>query len=152
MSHPIRCHQCGASMTPGPDGRVHACAYCGAKVQAAIDAAQLGAGLKLDASNIDAFLTRLAAALQDALGAQLKIQRDADVIVVLEINLDPDLFGARRDARGKVVGQYKKLVRGVALKTATHPLDRWVPMLMEALAKHANDNARLAQALSGMGM
>jgi hypothetical protein len=138
-------------MAPAADGRIHACAYCGAKIQVAIDADQLAAGLKLDAGNIDAFLVQLETVLAAALGHKLKVQRDGDTIVVLEINLDPELFVARRDAHG-VVGQHKRLVRGVALKTATHPLDRWVVMLHRALAAHANENARLAQALTNLRM
>jgi hypothetical protein len=54
---------------------------------------------------------------------------------------------AKRETHG-IVTQYKKLVRGIALKTTHHPLDRWVQLLTEALASHANENARVAQVLS----
>jgi len=147
MSEQVRCTSCGASMTPREDGRVHACPYCGAEVQVAIDSKQIALGLKLDMKNVDAFLTRLAGALQTALGDRTRLQLDGTQIIVFEVNLDPHLFVAKRSSRG-LVAQYKKLVRGVALKTATHPLDQWVEMLTEALALHANENARLAQALT----
>ena len=47
-----------------------------------------------------------------------------------------------------MVGQYKKLVRGIALKTQHHPLDKWVELLIASLAAYANENARVAQVLS----
>jgi hypothetical protein len=147
VTSPVTCGNCGAPMTPRADGRTHACPYCNTVIQVAIDEQQLAAGLKLDTSNIDAFLARLASSLQDGLGDRTRIQKDGDRIVVFEVNLDPDVFIARRDAHG-VVCQYRKLVRGVALKTATHPVDRWVEMLMKALASHSNENARAAQALA----
>ncbi len=145
----VRCENCGATMTPNSDGRVHVCAYCGAEVQVAIDGAQIAAGLALDLGDVDAFLERLAGAMTTALGERARIKRHGAEIVVVELNLDPHMFVAKREQSGDVRAQYKKLVRGVALKTRTHPLDEWVELLMEALAAHANENARVAQALAG---
>lgn len=149
MSDQVRCTSCGASMTPKSDGRVHACPYCGAEVQVAIDGAQIAAGLQVDLKDVHAFLAKLAGAMEGALGERVKVHREGARVIVLEVNLDPDAFVAKVDARGAVVAQYKKLVRGVALKTATHPLDRWYDMLTHSLARHANENARVAQALTG---
>jgi len=145
----VKCANCGASMTPKTDGRVHSCPYCGAEVQLAISSEQIASGLALDMKNMDAFMTRLAVSMLDALGDRARVQKDGERIIVLELNLDPHMFVAKREQKGGVLAQYKKLVRGVALKTATHPLDRWVAMLMDALAEHANENARVAQALRG---
>jgi hypothetical protein len=147
VSQGVECHNCGAPMQPRPDGRTHACQYCRTVVQVAIDEQQIAAGLKVDLSNIDAFLARLASSLHDALGERVRVQHSGGRIAHLEVNLDPDVFIARHEPHG-VVCQYRKLVRGVALKTATHPVDHWVEMLMKALAGHSNENARVAQALT----
>ena len=75
-----------------------------------------------------------------------RLQRDGGRISSFEINLDPDLFVARRDAHGLTL-QHKRMVRGIALKTATHPVERWVEMLTAALAAHANTSASAAQVI-----
>jgi hypothetical protein len=49
-----------------------------------------------------------------------------------------------------VLTQHKKMVRGIALKTATHPIDAWVDMLMRALAAHANENSRATAAVQAI--
>jgi hypothetical protein len=147
MSHQIRCDSCGAPMTPTADGRLHACDYCGAKIQAAIDGAQVAAGFKLDLANVEAFLNELSRSLHGGLGERTKLHVEGTRIMLFEINLEPDLFLVKRESHG-VVAQHKKLVRGIALKTNTHPLDRWVQMLADALAAHANENARVAQVLA----
>ncbi|MCE9576137.1 MAG: transposase [Deltaproteobacteria bacterium] len=143
----LRCSTCGAAMKPDANGRLYACHYCGAEVQAAIDATQIAAGLKLDLANADAFLNGLATALHGHLGTRTTLRAAGGRVDHFEINLDPDLFVVKREGHG-VVAQYKKLVRGVALKTHTHPLDRWVQLLTKALASHANENARVAQVLA----
>ena len=134
-------------MAPGSDGRTYVCAYCEGKQQVAIDSAQIAEGLKVDLSNVDAFIHRLAHGLHGHMGTRTKLILEAGVVSHFEINLDPDLFVAKRGPTG-VVAQHKKLVRGIALKTVAHPLDRWVDLLTRALAGHANENARVAQVVS----
>jgi hypothetical protein len=134
-------------MAPGADGRTYDCPYCGARQQEAIASEQLAQGLKLDLSNVDAFIHQLAHQLHGHFGERTKLRLDGAVVSHFEINLDPDLFVAKREA-DRVVAQHKKLVRGIALKTAIHPLDTWVQMLTRSLASHANENARVAQVLS----
>jgi len=114
-----------------------------------VEATQIAAGMRLDLSNASAFLTRLAHALETAMADRTKIQRHGAEVVVIELDLSPDLFIAKREARG-VLAQHKKIVRGIALKTATHPLDRWVEMVTAALASHANEDARATHALSAL--
>ena len=147
MTATVHCTECGAPMHPQPDGRIHGCPYCGAQAQVAVDGAQLAAGLKLDLTNTEAFLYGLASSLHGHFGERTKLHVDGDRIMLFEINLDPDMFIAKREHHG-VVAQHKKMVRGVALKTATHPLDRWVQLLAKALAAYANENARVAQVLA----
>jgi hypothetical protein len=141
------CERCGAPLDVPEDGRSYGCRYCGAEVQVAVDPGQLAAGMKLDLSNASAFLTRLAHALETALADRTKIQRHGAEVVVIELDLSPDLFIAKREARG-ILAQHKRMVRGIALKTATHPLDHWVEMVTSALASHANEDARATTALS----
>ena len=77
------------------------------------------------------------------------MQRRGAEVIVVELDLGPDVFVARREAHG-VLAQHKRIVRGIALKTATHPLDRWVSLLHTALAAHANENTRATAALTSL--
>jgi hypothetical protein len=65
----------------------------------------------------------------------------------IEITLDPDGFAVRREGSG-VVAQHKKMVRGIALKTSTMPLDQWVDLLTKALARQAASNTKAAWVLA----
>ncbi len=143
----VQCTNCGALMVPQSDGRTYACPYCRAQLQVAVDAGQIAAGMQLDLSNAEAVIAQVASALSTAVGEHTRVQHHGGYVMALEVNLDPDVFIARREAHGLVV-QHKKVVRGVALKTATHPLDRWLELLTAALARHANTSARAAQALA----
>jgi hypothetical protein len=134
-------------MAPGPEGRTFACKYCGAAMQVAVDAAQIAAGMRLDLSNATAFLHRLAHTLEIAVADRTRIERTGQEVTAIHLDLAPDVFLARREGHA-VLAQHKRMVRGIALKTATHPLDRWVEMVTAALAAHANENARATAALS----
>jgi hypothetical protein len=72
---------------------------------------------------------------------------DRGKIVKIELDLGKDMFVAVLDI-DQVVGQKKKMVRGVALKTVAHPIDIWVGLLHEAIATHVNTNAKAATALA----
>jgi hypothetical protein len=147
MSEQIRCQNCNAPMKPKEDGRTMACTFCGAEMQIAVDAAQLSAGLKLDRSNVDEFVHQLATALHHGMKERSKLQLEGTRVLLFELDLGADLFVVVRES-GSVVTRHKKMVRGIALKTATHPIDRWVELLSKALASFANENARVAQVLS----
>lgn len=147
MSETSRCTNCGAMMKPQADGRTRACEHCGAQVQLAIDGAQIAMGLKLDLTNVDAFLSELARALHASLKDLTQLKLEGEKVISFEVNLDPDVFLVLRERTG-VVAKHKKMVRGIALKTSTHPVDRWVTLLSKALASHANENARVAQILN----
>jgi len=134
-------------MTPQDDGRTFACLHCSAKAQVAIDSEQIAAGMRLDLANMEAFLVQLANALHHGFPDRTKIHRTGSVIATIELELEKDLFLAKRDAHG-VVAVHKKMVRGVALKIVTHPLDKWVELLTRTIAAHVNSNARVAQALA----
>jgi hypothetical protein len=133
-------------MVPGADGRTYVCEYCDAQMLVAVDADQIAQGMALDLANVDTFLVQLADALAH-LPEHTKVHRQGPHVHAIEITFTGDVFLAKRDAQG-ITAQQKKLVRGVALKTATHPLDLWVENLTRALAKLANENTRAGQALT----
>lgn len=147
MTQSVKCTECGAPLRLERVGGQQVCAYCGASQQVEIDSDALAAGLNLDLTNVEVFMHGLAHSLHGHFGDRTKLVAQGGKIELFEINLDPDMFIAKRE-RGSVVAQYKKLVRGVALRTATHPLDRWVELLAKSLAAYANENARVAAVLS----
>ena len=146
MSDTVECKNCGAPTSPGADGRTLSCRYCGVSRQIAVGAAQVMAGLKIDLARTDEFLERLAAAMTGAYGELARVHHHAGRVASFEMNLDPDLFVLKREPRG-LVAHHKKMVRGVALKTTTVPIDRWAEMLAVALAAHANTSAHAAGVL-----
>jgi hypothetical protein len=136
-------------MVPGADGRTYACNYCGAKQLVAVDAGQIAQGFALDLSNVSAFLHRLAHALESAVADRTRVIRHGQEIMSLELNLGQDVFVAKREGPD-VLTQHKKVVRGIALKTATHAVDVWADMLLRALAAHANENSRATAAVQAI--
>jgi hypothetical protein len=143
---PVPCANCGAMMTPQQDGRTYACAYCQTRVQVAIDGRQIAAGMQLDLANMENFLAQLANTLSQGFAEHTRIEANGRVVNSIAIDLEPDQFLARREGQ-HVVAEHKKVVRGIALRTSRLPLDRWVEALTDALARHANTNARAAWVL-----
>jgi len=148
MTKQIRCEECGAPMRPHADGRRYVCEHCAAERQVAIDTDQLAEGLRLDLSNVDAFVTGLATSMLRALPDRTRVLHEGTQIILLEMNLDPHMYVTKREPQGHFTAQYKKLVRGVALKTKVLALDEWVRQLTGAIAEHANANAQLATVLA----
>lgn len=145
----IECQHCGAGMLPSADGRTYHCKYCGSQILVAVEAEQLAAGMRLDLSNAAAFLERLARTLEAGFPERTRVHRQGGAVTGVEIDLGAEVFVAKHEGH-HVVGQHKKVVRGIALKTATHPLDRWTSLLHTALAAHANENTRAAAALQSL--
>jgi hypothetical protein len=137
-------------MQPEADGRTYACPYCGTRVQVAIDATQLAAGMAFDARNLEASLAHLAQMLQQAVPERTRAQFHQQWLMMLEVDLDKDKFIAVREGQ-QLVTRHQKIVRGVALKNATLAPDAWIEGLMRALARIANDNAKAAWVLGQMG-
>jgi hypothetical protein len=143
---PVPCANCGAMMAPLGDGRTYGCSYCHTQVVVAIDGQQIAAGMRLDLANADAFLAQLANTLSVGFSESTRIQANGRQVLAIEVTVDPDVFLAHREQHG-VVTQHKRVVRGIALRTTAVPIDRWVELLTEALARHANTNARAAWVL-----
>lgn len=150
MSNPVPCQNCGAMMQPEPDPRVFHCAYCNTRVQVGVSGEQLAQGLALDLANVDTFLAHLANTLAAGFAEHTRIQASGRVVNVIEIDLEPDCFSVSRSG-AHAVAQHKRVVRGIALKTQTLALDRWVELLFDALARHSNDSQRAAWVLGRLG-
>ena len=144
---PIPCKNCGAMMSPEADGRTYACLYCKTRVQVEIQGAQIAAGMRLDLTNADALLAQLANTLSTGFAEHTRIHAQGTYVHGLEVDTEPDVFILKREGH-KLLAQHKRVVRGIALRTETLALDRWVHMLTESLARLANSNARAAWVLS----
>src|SRR6266576_3037458 len=103
----VPCANCGAMMTPLPDGRTYACAYCNTHVLVAVEGAQIAAGLHLDLANIEVFLAQLANTLSTGFAERSKIHANGRVVMAIEIDVDADVFIVRRDGP-RVVAEHKK--------------------------------------------
>jgi len=147
LSKQVPCDRCGAVMEPQTDGRTFACRYCGSKIQVAIDGEQIAKGMQVDLANLEDFVVKLATALSQGFAEHSKIEAQGRVVHAIHLALDPDHFALHREG-SSFVSRHKKVIRGVALKTTTLPLDQWFQKLTEALARHANQNARAAWVLS----
>ena len=134
-------------MKPAGDGRTYACEYCRTQVVVAVEGHQIAAGMRLDLSNIDSFLGQLANTLHAGYAECTRIQATGPVVHSIDVMIEPDGFAIRREGAG-VVAQYKKIVRGIALKTKVMPLEQWVEALTKALARQAGSNARAAWVLA----
>lgn len=137
-------------MEPEADGRTFGCRYCGSRIQVAVDAGQIARGMQVDLSNLEDFVAKLAGALSQGFAEHSKIEARGHTVHAIELTLDPDHFALAREGN-EFVTRHKKVVRGIALKTATLPLDQWFHKLTEALARHANQNSRAAWVLSQLG-
>ncbi len=80
-------------------------------------------------------------------GAQDSLAVRGAYVDAIEVTVEPDGFIVRREGAG-VVAQHKKMVRGIALKTNTLALDKWVDLLTKALARQASSNTRAAWVLA----
>ncbi len=137
-------------MTPQWDGRVYTCPFCKTQMQVAIGADQIAAGMAIDLANVEAFMTKLATTLSQGFTEHTQIQSNGAHVLSIEIHLDPDHFHVHREGQ-HAVATIKKVVRGVALRTKTVSLDLWYTQLTQALATHANTNARAAWVLGQIG-
>ncbi|HEX7601797.1 MAG TPA: hypothetical protein VF316_09335, partial [Polyangiaceae bacterium] len=116
FGQPVACKNCGAMMTPQADGRTYACNFCRTQVQVAVEGHQIAEGMRLDLSNVDAFLSQLAHTLHTGFAECARIQGDARMVYSIEVTLDPDVFLVGREGP-RVVARHKKMVRGIALRT-----------------------------------
>jgi hypothetical protein len=150
MSAQVHCQNCGAVMSPGPDGRLFFCQFCRTSQQVGIGGDQIAAGMAVDFANIDAFLSRLATTLRQGFAEHSQITMNGEWIMAIDLMLEPDRFHVHREGQ-QAVATHQKVVRGIALRTKTLALDVWFDQLTRALAEHANTNARAAWVLGQLG-
>ncbi|HRG97504.1 MAG TPA: hypothetical protein PLR99_14720 [Polyangiaceae bacterium] len=143
----VPCTNCGAPATPQGDGRTYVCGFCKTQVVVAVEGHQIAAGMRLDLGNIDALLGKLASTLHAGYPEITRIQAQGSYVMAIDVTIDPEGFGIRREGAG-VVTQHKKVVRGIALKSKVIPLDEWVSLLTKALARQASSNTRAAWVLA----
>ena len=149
-AHAIPCTNCGGMTTPQGDGRTYVCPYCKTQIVAAIEGHQVAAGMRLDLRDIDGMLGQLANTLHAGFSECTQIHAQGSYVHAIDVTIDPDGFSIRREGAG-VVAQHKKMVRGIALKTSTLPLDKWIEKLTDALARQASSNTRAAWVLAQLG-
>ena len=137
-------------MAPEADGRTFACAYCGSRIQVAVGADQIALGMAVDLSNLEDFVAKVANALSLGFAEHTQIRATGRVVHAIELALEPHHFSLERQGQ-QFVTRHKKVVRGIALRTATLPVDVWFQKLTEALAEHANQSSRAAWVLSQLG-
>ncbi len=137
-------------MDAPPDGQIFTCPYCRTQIQVGITADQIAQGMALDLANVDNFLSHLANTLYQGFNEHTRIEANGSFVLAIEVNLEPDVFMVRREGK-RAAAQHRKVVRGIALRTKELPLDQWVDMLLDALARHANTNARAAWVLGQFG-
>jgi hypothetical protein len=146
----VSCKKCGATMQPDATGRVFTCHYCGEVMQVGIGAEQIAQGMALDLANVDKFLAQLANTLSQGFSECTRIESQTWNGVVMptliEVHLEPDVFHVSRNGNHALC-HYKKIVRGVALRTTELPIDQWLDKLLDALAAKANESARAAWVL-----
>jgi hypothetical protein len=104
----------------------------------------------VDLRNLEASLAHVARLMQQAVPDRARVQWQGQWLMCLEVDLDKDKFTAVREGQ-QLVTRHTKTVRGVALKNATLPPDRWFAALTKALARIANDNAQAAWVLGQIG-
>jgi hypothetical protein len=144
---PVPCPNCGAAMAAEPDGRTHACRYCGARVEVAFETAQIAAGSRLDLDDPDRFLAQLASVLAKDLADRTRVEARGDEVDRIDLDLDTDLFIARRSG-SRIVTEHKKSERGIVLRATSLPLDQWVELLGAVLTRRAGADPRAAWVLA----
>lgn len=143
-NEPIQCPHCGAMMTPQQDGRTYACVYCKTQQVVAVDAGQISNAMRLDLTKADQALSQICAYLLQAFPEHTQATQHEGAVSSLQFNFEPDVFLARREGN-KLLFQHRRVVRGIALKTTTHPLEQWIALLSRTVAAQANASTQSAQ-------
>jgi hypothetical protein len=117
----------------------------------------VAAALRADLQDTRSFLEALAVRLEGALPGLTRVQRKRAgllsrdrVVQRIEVTLGDDRFACEQGPRG-VSAEKVHVVRGIALKRETVPVERWIEELAAALSTHAGalaaDHAALQRLL-----
>jgi hypothetical protein len=129
----------------------------GDDLDAAPDIDLVAAALRADLQDNRSFLEALAVRLEGALPGIARVQRKRagllsrdKVVVRIEVTLGDDRFACAAAPHG-VTTERVHVVRGIALKRETVPVERWIEELAAALSTHAGalaaDHAALQRLL-----
>ncbi len=129
----------------------------GDDLDAAPDIDLVAAALRADLQDNRSFLEALAVRLEGALPGIARVQRKRagmlsrdKVVQRIEVTLGDDRFACAAAPHG-VTAERVHVVRGIALKRETVPVERWIEELAAALSTHAGalaaDHAALQRLL-----
>jgi hypothetical protein len=109
---------------------------------AGVDLDLLAASLRADSSDLSAFVESMAAKLEDAVPARVRVDRRRSgmfgpkTVRSLSVDLDDRRLELRAE-RGAVQTRCARLSGGIVLKNEELETDAWLAMLSEALAAEA---------------
>jgi len=152
MSHVFgKCGNCGAPLQTSADGRELSCAYCGVSERRAVDPARLFSALRAEAGSAEELLQGLARRLAEAFPDLSRLEwsggfLSAKRVVAFELTTAEARFRLCKAPHG-VQAERAEVVRGIAVKTATLPVDEWLGALSASLSSHAAENSRALEAL-----
>lgn len=111
----------------------------------------LAASLRADAGDMRAFVEALAAKLQGAFEARVRVERKGGVLGPkrvhrIALELGDDEYELVHDD-GRVECRRRTVVRGIALKNEELPLDRWIDDVSRTLVEEARSSERGRAAL-----
>jgi hypothetical protein len=119
---------------------------------AALDIDLLAASLRVDVSDVRAFVEALASKLEDVVPGRVRVERRREGMfgpkVLRRISLD---LGDRRlellAQSGAITTRCSRLSGGIVLKSESLDTDAWLATLSEALAAEARNSQTTRQAL-----
>jgi hypothetical protein len=124
---------------------------------AGVDLDLLAASLRADSSDLSAFVESMAAKLEEAVPARVRVDRRRNgmfgpkVVRSLSVDLGDRRLELRAD-RGAVQCRSAKLSGGIVLKNEELETDAWLATLSEALAAEASRSEATRRALERLLM
>ena len=150
-----KCPNCGAPLETSTDGRSVLCPYCGAGEARSVDPGQLAASLRAETGSLAQLFESLAARFAGELPDITRVETSGGFLSskrvdAFEVAFASEIFRMSRGS-GRIVAERSEVVRGIALKTESVPVDAWLHALCEALSAHASSNAATLDALRRIG-
>lgn len=145
-----KCPNCGAQISPGPDGRIPECPYCAAHGTGAIDPTALAATLGREMNDVHKFIEHLATTLEEAFPGQVTVEKGgffSKHVKKVEVQAKQLVF--RLELHGSHVTAHKtRAVGGISLKNEAIPVAQWLQELSGALSQMAAESQQAHQALA----
>lgn len=113
----------------------------------------LAASLRADSADMGTWVAVLGEKLAGALPSRVRLRHGGlfggGAVNGFSVDLGAWRFGLRQE-HGQPVGERTHVVRDIALKTETLPLDAWLDALVRSLAEVAATSARERAAIQGL--